>query len=100
MAKTIHRNFKEIADAEQARAALLNAGWRAAAVQMNRHEARPADTSTSAVRNLFDSLTPDAADDTDQPLSSPAALLSVDVDDEVHREQADAIMRHYGASEA
>lgn len=100
MPDTIHRNFKQVADAESARAALLQAGFHGSAVQLNLHDARAQDTTTSAVENIMDSLTPDDADDTDHPVARPAALLSVDVDTEQEREQANTIMLRFGGVEA
>lgn len=100
MTDTIHHNFKQIADAESARAALLQEGFHGSAVQLNLHNARAADTSTSAVENIMDSLTPDDADDTDHPVERPAALLSVDVATEVEREKANTILLRYGGTEA
>lgn len=100
MPDTIHRNFQQVADAESARAALLDAGFPGAAVQLNLHDARAKDTTTNAVDNIMDSLTPDDADQTDHPVAHPAALLSVDVDTDEQREQANAIMLRYGATEA
>ena len=99
MPSTIYRNFRQIADAEGARSALLAEGFANSAVQLNLHEARSLSTSTSAVQNIMDSLTPDDVDNTDKP-NRPAALLSVDVDDDVQREQADRIMAGFGAQEA
>jgi len=89
MPSTIYRNFRQIADAEGARSALLAEGFANSAVQLNLHEARP----------IMDSLTPDDVDNTDKP-DRPAALLSVDVDDDAQREQADRIMSRFGAQEA
>ncbi|TWI65284.1 hypothetical protein IP91_02692 [Pseudoduganella lurida] len=100
MTDTIHRNFKTVADAESARAALLDAGFHGSAVQLNLHTASATDTSTNAVNNIFDSLTPDDADNTDHGKARPAALLSVDVDTDVHREQANTILLRYGGVEA
>ncbi|AXA91949.1 hypothetical protein [Massilia sp. YMA4] len=100
MPDTIHRNFKQVADAESARAALLQAGFHGSAVQLNLHDARAQDTTTNAVDNIMDSLTPDDADDTDHPVARPAALLSVDVDTEQEREQANTIMLRFGGVEA
>lgn len=100
MPDTIHRNFKQVADAESARAALLHAGFHGSAVQLNLHDARAQDTTTNAVENILDSLTPDDADDTDHPAARPAALLSVDVDTEQEREQANTIMLRFGGVEA
>jgi hypothetical protein len=100
MPDTIHRNFKQVADAESARAALLQAGFHGSAVQLNLHDARAQNTTTSAVENIMDSLTPDDADDTDHPVARPAALLSVDVDTEQERQQAETIMLRFGGVEA
>lgn len=99
MPSTIYRNFRQIADAEGARSALLAEGFTNSAVQLNLHEARPLTTTASAVQNIMDSLTPDDVDNTDKP-DRPAALLSVDVDDDAQREQADRIMSRFGAQEA
>ncbi|WEF35782.1 hypothetical protein [Pseudoduganella chitinolytica] len=100
MPDTIHRNFKQVADAESARAALLQAGFDGSAVQLNLHDARAQDTTTNAVENIMDSMTPDDADDTDHATPRAAALLSVDVDTEQEREQANTIMLRFGAVEA
>jgi len=99
MSDTIYRNFKQVADAESARTALLDAGFHRTAVQLNLHEARPLSTTASAVRNIMDSLTPDDVDHTDKP-DRPAALLAVDVDNDIQREQANTIMLRYGGIEA
>lgn len=99
MANTIYRNFKQVADAESARAALLDAGFHGSAVQLNLHDARPITTTAAAVQNIMDSLTPDDVDTTDRP-DRPAALLAVDVDNDVQREQAETIMLRYGGVEA
>lgn len=99
MSTTIYRNFRQIADAEGARSALLAEGFTYSAVQLNLHEARPLSTTASAVQNIMDSLTPDDIDSTDKP-DRPAALLAVDVDDDAQREQADRIMARFGAREA
>jgi hypothetical protein len=100
MPDTIHRNFKTVEDAEAARAALLDAGFSGAAVQLNLHDAGGPDTTTQAVENIMDSLTPDDADDTDHPVAHPAALLSVDVDSDEQRDQANTLMLRYGGVEA
>lgn len=100
MSDTIHRNFKTIEDAEAARAALLDAGFHASAVQLNLHDAGTPGTTEKAVENIMDSLTPDDADDTDHPAARPAALLTVDIDTDVHREKATTIMLRYGGVEA
>jgi hypothetical protein len=99
MTSTIYRNFRQIADAEGARSALLAEGFANSAVQLNLHEARPLTTTASAVQNIMDSLTPDDVDSTDKP-DRPAALLSVDVYDDAQRDQADTIMARFGAQEA
>ena len=99
MANTIYRNFKQVADAEAARAALLHAGFHGSAVQLNLHDARPVTTTQNAVQNILDSLTPDDVDTTDKP-DRPAALLAVDVDNELQSEQANTIMLRYGGVEA
>jgi len=99
MSDTIYRNFKQVADAESARAALLAEGFHGSAVQLNLHDARPVSTTASAVQNIMDSLTPDDADTTDKP-DRPAALLAVDVDNDIEREQANTIMLRYGGIEA
>lgn len=100
MTDTIHRNFKTIADAEAARAALLDAGFHASAVQLNLHDTHTPNTTADAVENIMDSLTPDEVDDTDQPAGRPAALLTVDIDTDVHREKATTILLRYGGVEA
>ncbi len=99
MPDTIYRNFKQVADAESARAALLDAGFHGTAVQLNLHDARPITTTAAAVQNIMDSLTPDDVDTTDRP-DRPAALLAVDVDNDIQREQANTIMLRYGGVEA
>ncbi|UGQ47535.1 hypothetical protein [Massilia endophytica] len=100
MSDTIHRNFKQIEDAESARAALLAAGFHGSAVQLNLHETRAGTTTVNAVENIMDSLTPDDADNTDHGAPRHAALLSVDVATEMEREQANTIMLRYGGVEA
>jgi hypothetical protein len=100
MPETIHRNFSTVADAEAARAALLDAGFHGSAVQLNLHDTRSASTTEQAVESIMDSLTPDDADDTDRPLAHPAALLSIDVEGETQREHASTIASRYGGAEA
>ncbi|QGZ41669.1 hypothetical protein IP92_00649 [Pseudoduganella flava] len=100
MPDTIHRNFKTVEDAEAARAALLDAGFSGSSVQLNLHDVRGQNTTTQAVENIMDSLTPDDADDTDHPTEHPAALLSVDVDSDEQRDQANTLMLRYGGVEA
>lgn len=99
MTNTIYRNFRQVAEAEGARSALLAEGFSNSAVQLNLHGARPMSTTASAVQNIMDSLTPDDVDNTDKP-DRPAALLAVDVYDDIQREQADRIMARFGAQEA
>lgn len=100
MADTIYRNFKQIADAEGARAALLAAGFQSSAVQLNTHDPRGQDTTTHAVDNIMNSMTPDDADTTDHGAPRAAAMLTIDVDTDEERERADAVVRGFGASEA
>ncbi|GGY84331.1 hypothetical protein ACFFTM_05425 [Pseudoduganella plicata] len=100
MANTIYRNFKQVADAESARTALLDAGFQPSAVQLNTHDPRGQDTSTNAVDNIMNSMTPDDADTTDHGAPRAAAMLTIDVDTDEERDQADAIVRGFGASEA
>jgi len=99
MPSTIYRNFRQISDAEDARSALLAEGFAQSAVQLNLHDARPLTTTSSAVQHIMDSLTPDDVDNTDKP-DRPAALLSVDVDDDAQRDQADRVMSRFGGVEA
>lgn len=99
MGQTIHRNFKQIGDAEGARGALLAAGFQAAAVTLNSHAARPGDATTNAVSNVLDALTPKNGPAATAALH-PACLLSVDTDDDDQRAKADSIMAGFGASDA
>jgi hypothetical protein len=55
--------------------------------------------SSYPMQHIMDSLTPDDVDNTDKP-DRPAALLSVDVDDDAQREQADRIMSRFGGQDA
>ncbi len=98
---TLHRNFKEVEDAEGARSALLAAGFHATAVQMNLHKALAPDAGSSAVEGIIDRLTPGLSGDT-AVAAMPAgkALLSVDIDTDDEREQAQTILARYGGSEA
>jgi hypothetical protein len=100
MANTIHRNFMSQEDAEAARGALLAAGFPATALNLAPHRALAQSTTVRAVDNIFNSLTPDNADSTDEPRPRPVALLSVDVLDDEQREQADAILRRHNAIDA
>lgn len=100
MANTVYRNFMRVSDAQDARDALLKAGFPPAAVHLTPHKALAADTTTSTVENIMNSLTPDSADNTDEPRPKPVALLAVDVLDDEQREQADGIMQRYNALDA
>lgn len=100
MAHTIHRNFKQLADAESARNALLAGGFKAASVKLNPHTPLSPDVATGTVGNIMDALTPGGADAAAQARLRAGALLSVDTDDDEQRQQADAIMNGYGGSEA
>jgi hypothetical protein len=101
MANTLHRNFKQVADAESARDALLAAGFQGSAVKLNRHEVDPAkvDITTAAVDNIMKELTP-GPDVNIASIPHAAALLTVDADTDEERARADSIMRSYGATEA
>ena len=100
MSGTIYRNFKQIADAESARAALLQAGFQSSAVQLNTHDPRGQDTTTHAVDNILNSMTPDDADTTDHGTPRAAAMLTIDVDTDDQRAQADSILARFGGVEA
>jgi hypothetical protein len=100
MAHTVYRNFMSVAEAEAARSALLDAGFPPAAVHLTPHRAPDADTTVSTVENIMNSLTPDSADNTDEPRPKPVALLAVDVLDDEQREQADSIMQRHNAIDA
>lgn len=100
MSNTIHRNFTQVADAESARNALLAGGFPASSVTLNQHRAPPSDVATSTVENIVDALTPGGAAAAAKARERSGALLSVDIDDDDQRSQADAIMGKFGASEA
>lgn len=100
MASPLYRNFLLASDAENARNALLAAGFPMAAVHVTPHQALPPDTATRAVETLMNSLTPDSVDGTDTPRPRPAALVTVDPLDDEQRRQADAIMQHFHAIDA
>jgi len=100
MADTLYRNFMQMTDAEGARNALLADGFKAAAVKLSPHTPLPANAATSTVQNIMDSLTPDAADGSDEPRPRAVALLAVDVLDDDERQQAGAIMRRFNAIDA
>lgn len=100
MANTIYRNFMSQEDAEAARSALLAAGFPATALNLAPHRSLAQSTTVSAVDNIFNSLTPDDADRTDEPRPRPVALLSVDTLDDEQRDQADAILRRHNAIDA
>jgi len=100
MANTIYRNFKQLADAESARTALIDAGFQASAVQLNTHDPRGQDTTTNAVDRIMNSMTPDDADTTDHGEPRAAAMLTIDVDGDEERERADSVVSRFGAVEA
>jgi hypothetical protein len=100
MATTIHRNFMSQEDAEAAHGALLAAGFPANALKLAPHRARDQSTTVSAVDNIFNSLTPDDADRTDERRPRPVALLSVDALDDEQREQAESILQRHNAIDA
>lgn len=100
MATTVYRNFMSVQEAEAARSALLNAGFPPAAVHLTPHKAPGDDTTVTTVENIMNSLTPDSADNTDEPRPKPVALLAVDVLDDEQREQADGIMQSHNAIDA
>lgn len=101
MSNTLHRNFKQVTDAESARSALLAAGFHSSAVKLNLHEVDPAkvDITTAAVDNIMKELTP-GPDVNIASIAHPAALLTVDADTDDERSRAESIMRSYGATEA
>ena len=100
MSDTIYRNFKQIADAESARAALLQAGFQSSAVQLNTHDPRGQDTTTNAVDRIMNSMTPDDADTTDHGAPRAAAMLTIDVDGDEERGRADSVVSRFGGVEA
>jgi hypothetical protein len=100
MAHTVYRNFMRISDAQDAQVALLKAGFPPAAVHLTPHKAPGDDTTVTTVENIMNSLTPDSADNTDEPRPKPVALLAVDVLDDEQREQADSIMQGFNAIDA
>ena len=99
MSSTIHRNFKQTSDADNARNALIAAGFPAAAVTLNQHKALPGDAATNLVDNVLQGLTSGKTTGTATP-SHPAALLSVDIDDDEQGAKAATIMQGHGATEA
>lgn len=100
MTRTIHRNFAQLADAESARSALLAGGFPQASVKLSKHAALAPNVATSTVGNLLDALTPGGPAAAAAARQRSGAMLTVDVYDDDERAQADAIMGHYGASEA
>jgi hypothetical protein len=98
---TLHSNFKQVDDAEGARSALLKAGFHATAIQMNLHTAPGPDDGANAVEGIIDRMTPGLSGDTAvAAMPSAKALLSVDIDTDQEREQAQTILLRYGGSEA
>lgn len=100
MARTIHRNFPQQADAESARSALLSGGFPLASVKLTRHAELPPTVATSTVGNLLDALTPGGPAAAAAARHRAGAMLSVDVYDDEERDKADAIMGGFGATEA
>jgi hypothetical protein len=100
MAHTVYRNFMSQADAQTAHDALLAAGFPQSAVKLTPHTALPGDTTSSAVENIMNSLTPDSADNTDERRPRPVALLAVDVLDDRQEELAQGIMAQSNAIDA
>lgn len=100
MSSTIHRNFPTVADAQGARQALLAAGFPASGIALNEHKAPPSDVATSTVENIVDALTPGGAAAAAKARQRGGALLSIDIDDDDQRAQADAVVGSYGASAA
>lgn len=101
MTTTVHRNFKQVADAEGARAALLAGGFSAESVTLNAHKIGDSpDLVAGAVESIIDKLTPGGEGAAVRARQQDGALLSVDTDDDDQRQQADAIMQRFGAVEA
>ncbi|NRR30945.1 hypothetical protein HSX11_12220 [Oxalobacteraceae bacterium] len=96
MSDTIHRNFKQLADAQSAREALLASGFKPASVTLNSHDtALAGDVTTSTVEGVLDAMTPGAKPD--KARLREGALLTVDTDDEEQRRHADAILQRFNA---
>jgi hypothetical protein len=101
MTSTIHRNFKQVADAKNARQALLASGFQPAHVIFHDHTTpAPLSTAASAVTNMFDALVPGGPAAAAKARHRAGALLSIDIDDDRELEKAEAIMQRYGAEEA
>lgn len=100
MATTIYRNFMSQEDADAARSALLAAGFPASALTLAPHRAQGQSTTVTAVDNIFNSLTPDDADRSDERRPRPVALLSVEALDNEQREQAESILQRHNAIDA
>ncbi|WP_296001787.1 hypothetical protein [Rugamonas sp.] len=101
MTTTVHRNFKQVADAESARSALLAGGFSASSVTLNAHTIGDSpDLVAGAVESIIDQLTPGGEGAAVRARHQEGALLSVDTDDDDQRQQADAIMQRFGAVEA
>jgi len=100
MTRTIHRNFEQVTDAEQARTALLSNGFPQSSVKLTRHHPLPSDVATSMVGNLLDALTPGGPAAAAAARQRSGAMLTVDIYDDDDREKADSIMGGFGASEA
>jgi hypothetical protein len=101
MTATIHRHFDRVADAESARSTLLAEGFRNGSIKLTVHNAPGGHTvAIDTVQHILDELTPGGASAALQARRRPGALLSVDIDYEDQREQADAIMHRFGAIDA
>src|SRR5262249_25520829 len=100
MTSTIHRNFKQVADAKNARQALLASGFQPAHVVFHDHSPPAFSAATATVTNMFDPFVPGGPPAAATGRHRAGALLSVDIDDDRELEKAEAIMQRYGAEEA
>jgi len=101
MTSTIHRNFKQVEDAKNARLALLASGFQPSHVIFHDHTLPPSfSAATATVTNMFDALVPGGPAAAAKARQRAGALLSIDVDDDRELEKAEAIMQRYGAVEA
>lgn len=100
MTRTIHRNFTEVTDAENARTALLAKGFPPASVTLTRHKPLPQNGATSTISHLFDNLTPGGPDAAEHARERTGAMLTIDIYEDEQQEQADAIIASFGARAA
>jgi hypothetical protein len=100
MTRSIHRNFDQVTDAEAARTALLTKGFPPSTVKLTRHTALPPSVASSTVGNILDALTPGGPAAAAHARERSGAMLTVDIYDEDEGENADAIMRGFGARPA